>query len=451
MPMFSNWRKQTNAALKWAALVIPMAMAVGSACAFFLWSLDAVTNLRFQQPWLLYLLPVAGLAVGLVYHRWGKSAGGGSNLIMDEIHLPGGGVPRRMAPLVLFGTLVTHLFGGSAGREGTAVQMGGSLAGGFARLLKLAPSDVRVLLMAGVAAGFGAVFGTPVAGAVFAIEVLTIGRMHYGALLPCFLASVTADWTCQAWGIGHTQYSIGFDGTAGIAGAFKIDAAVLAKVVVAAGAFGIVSALFSELSHRLHAGFKRLVPSAPLRPLLGGVLVIGLTLLLGTRDYLGLGVTNPDPKAVSIVSFFTSPDIHPWAWWWKILFTAVTLGSGFKGGEVTPLFFIGAALGNALAGLTGAPTDLFAALGFVAVFAGATKTPLASTIMGIELFGGQHVVYLATACFIAYRCSGHSGIYLSQRVARSKGGSDAGNPDPTLREIRDKSPAATGRAHTTLD
>ena len=450
-PPFSNWRKQTNASLKWAALVIPMAMAVGSACAFFLWSLDAVTNLRFQQPWLLYLLPVAGVAVGLVYHRWGKSVEGGSNLILDEIHQPGGGVPRRMAPLVLFGTLVTHLFGGSAGREGTAVQMGGSLAGGFARLLKVGPSDVRVLLMAGVAAGFGAVFGTPVAGAVFAIEVLTIGRMHYGALLPCFLAGVTADWTCHAWGIGHTQYSVGFGGAAGITGAFKIDAAILVKVVVAAAAFGIVSALFAELSHRLHAGFKRLVPSAPLRPLLGGVLVIGLTLALGTRDYLGLGVTNPDPQAVSIVSFFTSPEIHPWAWWWKIVFTAVTLGSGFKGGEVTPLFFIGAALGNALAGLTGAPTDLFAALGFVAVFAGATKTPLACTIMGIELFGGQHVVYLATACFIAYRCSGHSGIYLSQRVAGAKGRIDEGAPDQTLREIRDKSPGATGKANPPQD
>ena len=431
-PLFSNWRKQTNAALKWAALVIPMAMAVGSACAFFLWSLDAVTGLRFQNPWLLYLLPVAGVAVGLVYHRWGKSAEGGSNLIMDEIHQPGAGVPRRLAPLVLFGTLVTHLFGGSAGREGTAVQMGGSLAGGFARLLKLAPSDVRVLLMAGVAAGFGAVFGTPVAGAVFAIEVLTIGRMHYGALLPCFLAGVTADWTCHAWGIGHTQYAIGFGG------AFKIDALVLAKVVVAAGAFGIVAALFSELSHTLHGWFKRLVPSVPLRPLLGGGLVIGLTLLVGTRDYLGLGVTNPDPKAVSIVSFFTSPEIHPWAWWWKILFTAVTLGSGFKGGEVTPLFFIGAALGNALAGLMGAPTDLFAALGFVAVFAGATKTPLACTVLGIELFGGEHAVYLATACFIAYRCSGHSGIYLSQRVARSGNDGSPASPDPTVREIRGK-------------
>ena len=431
-PLFSNWRKQTNAALKWAALVIPMAMAVGSACAFFLWSLDAVTGLRFQNPWLLYLLPVAGVAVGLVYHRWGKSAEGGSNLIMDEIHQPGAGVPRRLAPLVLFGTLVTHLFGGSAGREGTAVQMGGSLAGGFARLLKLAPSDVRVLLMAGVAAGFGAVFGTPVAGAVFAIEVLTIGRMHYGALLPCFLAGVTADWTCHAWGIGHTQYAIGFGG------AFKIDALVLAKVVVAAGAFGIVAALFSELSHTLHGWFKRLVPSAPLRPLLGGVLVIGLTLLLGTRDYLGLGVTNPDPKAVSIVSFFTSPEIHPWAWWWKILFTAVTLGSGFKGGEVTPLFFIGAALGNALAGLMGAPTDLFAALGFVAVFAGATKTPLACTVLGIELFGGEHAVYLATACFIAYRCSGRSGIYLSQRVAQPGNDGSPASPDPTVREIRGK-------------
>lgn len=436
-PQLNSWGKQAKAILRWLWLVLPLAMATGSACAFFLWSLDAVTQARFDHPWLLYLLPLAGMVIAYVYHRWGQSAESGNNLIIDQIHEPGGGVPTRMAPLVLFGTLATHLFGGSAGREGTAVQMGGSIAGTWAKQLKLEPAEVRILLMTGVAAGFGAVFGTPLAGAVFALEVLVIGRIQYEALLPCFIAAVTADWTCHAWGVGHTQYTIGFAGTGGLARAFKIDALILAKVIVAATAFGLMSAAFAELSHGLHGWFKQRIASPLLRPVVGGAIVIGLTLMLDTTDYLGLGVSSPDPKAVTIVSFFQSTEIQPWSWWWKTVFTVITLACGFKGGEVTPLFFIGAGLGNALAGVMGAPPDLFAALGFVAVFAGATKTPLACTLMGLELFGAEHVVYLATACFIAFVFSGHSGIYLSQRVALSKGNDSTTTPATTLRHVRE--------------
>jgi len=423
-----------KALLKCSALVIPMAMVVGSAVAFFLWSLDRVTQIRFEHSWLLYLLPLAGVLVGYIYHRWGKSVEGGNNLIMDQIHEPGGGVPRRMAPLVLLGTLVTHLFGGSAGREGTAVQMGGSIASGWARRLKLGSTELQILLMGGIAAGFGAVFGTPIAGAVFALEVLMIGRLQYEALLPCFIAAVIADWTCHAWGIGHTQYHIGFSS----AGAFKVDLLLLAKVILASAAFGLVSVFFAEFSHRLSAWLKQHIASPMLRPAIGGVVVIVLTLLLGTTDYLGLGVSSPDSKAITIVSFFNSPEIHPWSWWWKIVFTVVTLSSGFKGGEVTPLFFIGAALGNALSGLLGGPPDLFAALGFIAVFAGATNTPLACAIMGVELFGAEHAIYFATACFVAYLFSGHSGIYLSQRIGVAKHRYAKGTPGNTLRQVREK-------------
>jgi len=433
----NSWGKQTKAILRWLLLVLPLAMVTGSACAFFLWSLDAVTQVRFNHPWLLYLLPLAGVVIAYMYHRWGQSAESGNNLIIDQIHEPGGGVPTRMAPLVLFGTLATHLFGGSAGREGTAVQMGGSFAGTWAKQLKLEAPEVRILLMAGVAAGFGAVFGTPLAGAVFALEVLVIGRIQYEALLPCFIAAVTADWTCHAWGVGHTHYAIGFAGTTGIANTFKIDAPLLSKVIVAAVVFGLMSALFAEMSHSMQSWFKKRIVSPLLRPVIGGIIVIGLTLILGTTDYLGLGVASPDPEAVTVVSFFQSTEIHPWSWWWKTIFTVITLGSGFKGGEVTPLFFIGAGLGNALAGVMGAPPDLFAALGFVAVFAGATKTPLACTLMGLELFGAEHVVYLATACFIAYVFSGHSGIYLSQRVAWNKGGDSSASSATTLRQVRE--------------
>lgn len=419
MVLRQNWRENLAFAgrgVKWLLILLPMAALIGSLCAGFLWSLDVVTHWFWQSAWLLFLLPVAGVAVGFVYHWLGRSVEGGNNLILDRIHTPGGGVPRRMAPLILFGTVVTHLCGGSAGREGTAVQMGGSIASGCGRLARLKSPEMRILLMAGVAAGFGAVFGTPLAGAVFALEVLAIGSVQYAALLPCFLAAVVADWSCQAWQIQHTVYRIRFPSAPTV----QLDWLLLGKVAVAALAFGLVSAIFSELSHRLHALFKKLIPFAPLRPAIGGALVIGLVYLVGTRDYLGLGVNSPSPTGVSIVHFFTTDTIHPWSWWWKIVFTVVTLSCGFKGGEVTPLFFIGAALGNALAGVLGAPPDLFAALGFVAVFAGAANTPLACTLMGIELFGAGHTVYLASACFLAYLFSGHSGIYASQRVAIPK-------------------------------
>jgi H+/Cl- antiporter ClcA len=429
--------------VRWLVLIVPMAAAVGTAVAFFLWSLNFVTNVRFAHPWLLYLLPVAGLGVGLLYHYYGRSVEGGNNLIMDQIHQPGGGIPRRMAPLILLGTLITHLFGGSAGREGTAVQMGGSIASAFCRWAGLESSRVRILLMAGIAAGFGAVFGTPLAGAVFALEVLMIGRIEYEALLPAFIAAVTGDWTCHAWGIEHTHYHIGYLASAASPAAFfHLDPWVLLKSIIASAAFGWVSILFAELSHRVSATFKKLIPFAPLRPVAGGVLVIGLFFLVRTTDYLGLGVSSPDPGAVTIVSLFRSADIHYWSWFWKLVFTAVTLGAGFKGGEVTPLFFIGAALGNAMAGVLGAPPDLFAGLGFVAVFAGATNTPLACTLMGIELFGATHSVYIATACFLAYLFSGHSGIYLSQRIAVPKSSADLLPPEITLRNLRElKRPA----------
>lgn len=403
------------ASVKWLLILLLMAASAGSASAFFLWSLDALTKVRFQNPGLIWLLPIGGLLVGWIYRVYGGSAAGGNNLLIDEIHQPGAGVPRRMGPLVLLGTLVTHLFGGSAGREGTAVQMGGAVAAFFARALKLDGPSVRVLLMVGVAAGFGSVFGTPIAGAVFAMEVLVIGRVQYDALIPCFIGSLVAHWTCTAWGIGHTQYHVAVAGGGGLP-----DVALLVKVLVASVVVGWVAALFAECSHRLAGVFNRWIPRAEVRPFAGGLLVIGLFLIAGTDDYLGLGVLGKHDGSVTLPAMFGDAEIPALAWIWKFVFTVVTLSSGFKGGEVTPLFFIGAALGNSLATIMGAPTDLFAAIGFVAIFGAATNTPLASALLGMELFGAGNGLYLATGCIIAYRFSGHRGIYAAQRLGVPK-------------------------------
>lgn len=404
--------------MKVLGVTLLVAAAVGSACAFFLWSLEVMTRTRFEHPWLLYLLPVAGMGVAWSYQRHGGISEGGNNLILDRIHDPGGGIPRRMGVLVLLGTLVTHLFGGSAGREGTAVQMGGSIAAAATHYFKLSADHVRMLLMVGIASGFGAVFGTPLAGAVFAVEVVVIGRPKLHALPLCLIASYAGDWVCGLWGVGHTHYHI--HGVADLLPSFYLSPLLLGKVALAAVAFGVGSVLFSEACHRFGSGVKRLIPQPILRPALGGVLVIILFFVVGRADFLGLGVWSPDPNAVSLVSMFSGMQAGPMDWAWKLLFTAVTISSGFKGGEVTPLFFIGAALGSALGGAMDAPPELFAALGFVAVFAGATNTPIACVLMGVELFGVGHVVPMALACFVAFLCSGHTGIYLSQRVGIPK-------------------------------
>jgi H+/Cl- antiporter ClcA len=389
---------------KWTALAGAAGVLAGSASALFLWALDWCTSTRIAHPWLLALLPLAGFAVGWIYDRFGRHVEAGNNLLIDEIHNPARIVPFRMAPFVLGGTLVSHLFGASVGREGTAVQMGGALADQISFVLGLSHGDRRILLMAGISAGFASVFGTPLAGAVFGLEVLAIGRLRYDAILPCAIAAVVAHEVCLAWGIHHTPYVMG--------PVPAIAAWPLVATVIAGAAFGLAGRAFAWATHRLTRAMKAGLAYPPLRPLAGGAVVAAAAWAFHADRFIGLGLPT-------IVAAFTTP-LAPSDWLWKFVFTVVSLGTGFKGGEVTPLFFIGATLGNALAPLLHVPIPLLAGVGFVAVFAGAANTPVSSTLMAMELFGSGAGVYALIGCVVAYLFSGHTGIYRAQRVEHAK-------------------------------
>lgn len=389
---------------KWLVICLVIGALAGSASAALLYSLQWATDFRESHQWIIALLPIGGLMVGLVYHYYGSSVVKGNNMLLEEFHSPQKIIPFKMAPLVLFGTVVTHLFGGSAGREGSAVQMGGAIADQFTKWFRLNKDERKIVIVIGVSAGFASVFGTPLAGAVFALEVMILGRMRYDALLASFLGAVVADYVCTLWPVHHTHY--------GVQLVPDISPLTFLYAIIAGIIFGFGGLAFSKATHFFTVLFKNKFNYPPLRPVVGGVVIALAVYAMGTTKYIGLGVPT-------IVDAF-----HMQLPWYdfaaKLIFTAFTIGAGFKGGEVTPLFFMGATLGNALVWVIPLPTELLAGMGFVAVFAAATNTPIACTLMAIELFGAAGGVYFGIACVVAYMFSGHSGIYSAQIVGSPK-------------------------------
>jgi len=402
---------------RWIPISALIGVLAGSASALLLVSLAYATSVRESHIWLILLLAPAGGCVGLLYHHFGASVEAGNNLILEQVHDPTAVIPLRMTPLILLGTFLTHLFGGSAGREGTALQTGASLADQLSiplRLHRRDPKARRILLMCGISAGFASVFGTPLAGAIFGIEVLAIGKLSYDALVPCLLAAFFGDLVTRAWHVHHTLYRID------PAAIPTMNLLGVACSMLAGAAFGLAALAFSKLTHAIARTARSRIVYAPLRPVLGGLIVTLAVFSIGpahTLKYLGLGIPT-------ILAAF-STHLPPWDFAAKTLFTSVTLGFGFKGGEVTPLFFIGSTLGNALAHILPLPASLLAGMGFVAVFAGAANTPIASTLMAVELFGAEAGAYAAIACVLSYLFSGHAGIYHAQRLGRTKHRSNA--------------------------
>jgi H+/Cl- antiporter ClcA/PII-like signaling protein len=390
--------------LRWIPVAGLAGVMAGSASAFLLISLVWATDFRERHEWMILFLAPAGLFVGYLYKYFGSTVEAGNNMILEEIHDPRAVIPIRMTPLILLGTILTHLFGGSAGREGTAIQTGASLADQLTRPFRMTDSDRRILLMAGISAGFASVFGTPLAGAVFGIEVLAIGKLSYDAIGPCFIAAFIGDLVTKAWGVHHTIYRV--------TSIPSLDIKGILAAMAAGAAFGLVGMAFAKTTHGVSHAARRYIASAPFRPFVGGLIVTAAVFGLGTTKYIGLGIPT-------IVASFNTK-LPPYDFAGKFAFTAVTLGASFKGGEVTPLFFIGSTLGNALSSILPLPSSLLAAMGFAAVFAGAANTPIASTFMAVELFGAEAGAFAGIACVVSYLFSGHAGIYHAQRVGRSK-------------------------------
>lgn len=384
---------------RWTFFYVVIGIFAGIAATIFLYLLTFFSDLRQQNGVVIWFLPLAGLAIGLVYHYFGKNISRGTDLIFEEIYQPQKRLPFKMAPFILFSTVVTHFFGGSAGREGTAVQMGAALADQLGRFFKISAEERQTFLVAGMGAGFGAAIGAPLAGMIFGIEVVRVRSLWCKALLPSFVASVVGYAVTRVLLAPHTDFPE--------LHVPPMSMTLFLVVIVAGAIFGSVSQAFIFLTEKMHQFFEK-ISFPPLRPLLGGTILAVLYYYEGSYEYVGLGLDNIQ-NALITPSSYVEPA-------YKLFFTAFTISSGFKGGEFIPLVFIGTTLGSTIGVFFPAYFSLIAGLGFASVFGAASKAPLACSVMAIEIFGFGIAPYVFICCWIASRISGARSIYRAQQL-----------------------------------
>jgi H+/Cl- antiporter ClcA len=390
--------------MSWMCAGLAIGGFVGLVGVAFHLMLEWATEFRMHHPMILWLLPLGGLAIVLAYRLAGMEKDRGTNFILVAVR-SNEPVTFRTAPLIFFSTVVTHLLGGSAGREGAALQLGGSIASSVAQTWELNEKESRIMTMCGMAAGFSALFGTPLTSVVFAMEVITVGVMHYSAIVPCTVAALVASSISQSMGIAPTAFHVSH-----IPELINMQSGIC--VVVLGIASALVSIVFCIVMEHTGHTYKKHIKNPMLRVFAGGCIVIGLTYLVGCRDYNGAGM--------DIIINALNGDAKAEAFLLKILFTALTLGAGYKGGEIVPSFFIGATFGCVAGPLLGLPPTFAASLCMAAVFCGVTNCPLASIILCIELFGFKGTGYYALCCGISYMLSGYYGLYSEQKIMYSK-------------------------------
>ncbi len=388
--------------IKWILIALLTGAAGGLVGSAFHLSVSFVTKLRAAYGWLLYLLPAAGLLIVLIYRLF-RTENKSTNTIIESIH-SGERVPIALMPTIFISTVLTHLCGGSAGREGAALQIGGSIGNFAGRLCRLDDTDVRIATLSGMSAVFSALFGTPLTATVFALEVISVGIIHYSAFVPCLVASIAALGISRLFGIAGEHFALN---------AVNLEWGLLLRVAGLSVLCALLSIVFCLVMHGSEHILKKYIPNDFIRVFVGGTVIICLTILLGTGQFNGAGM---DSIKTAVEEGFTRPD----AFFWKLIFTAITLGVGFKGGEVVPCFFVGATFGCLIGPLLGIPAGFAAAVGLVCVFCGAVNCPIASILLSIELFGSEAVIYFALSCGIAYMLSGYFGLYSSQKFIYSK-------------------------------
>lgn len=388
---------------KWVSVAITTGIFCGIIGSVFHHGVHIATELRAEHPWLLWCLPVAGLGV-VGFYKLMRTEGQGTNDIIEAVH-HGKGLSILLLPAIFVGTILTHLCGGSAGREGAALQMGGTIGYHTARLCNLDDRDMRTATLTGMAAFFSALFGTPMAATVFAIVVISVGVMYHAAFIPCFTASLVAYAVSLVMGVEPTRFNVQIP---------ILEVPMLLRVGVLAVLCAFVSVIFCNVIHVVEHQMHKRISNSWIRVIIGGVAIALLTTVCGTTDYNGAGME------VITAAVEEGVVAHPAAFLLKILFTAVTLAAGFKGGEVVPSFFVGATFGCVMGPILGIPAGFAASLGLVAVFCGATNCPIASIFLAIELFGEGGLLYFALTCGLSYMLSGYNGLYSSQTILYSK-------------------------------